>query len=929
MRHPSAERPVASRQRRLPKNCREDMLLIGDRQAYRIDSRMWEAVRDQRMRLESLLPGGADKAAAADATRAEAEPPSISEKLHQICGGMKPPSDAAAVATPVGPPPSETRGGGLSSTISSNQQAGWMTATAAPAFTTLHAAEATATAAMPSSTSTPSSTAQTLPPPCIAALEAAALAAPSFLEAAMPAMACAPSAASQGPEGGSCSTRRATSSRARQLASPPETGALSPRNSARCQSASPTRHNQGISARIADVTSRLSSPTKSSARVAAVLSNQVQAESGAAPLRAAIPALPGSNSSQRSAVPRIRDRRRTELESAGVSPIGSSRASGLAFGRVPSTTPRSRQQTPSKDRADAVASGGTWTSGRAERTPKESPAVTPRRPKTALPASTRPQSPQETASKEQDLCFTPKSTPPRPKTAPFPRGRQAENPLTKRSLNSQGVKAAPSKTGRALASTPKKSRTCVTPLLDLDSDMSEDEEEAELRVFWQRFRSHGAATASERVAEALSSTGIPLQKTSTPFAQHKDAPELGASPKQGWSHKVVRQTWLCSQMPSPCFLPSSPSKGQIGRVGSQLWQYPEDVGLEILGWLHFYAICALACAGRVLRSLCCVDLGTGWRWKTVSPHLQLDTAVCGELLQQVWLPKTLWLDARDLSVKACGMLFRALEAPGACLCKSLLTVDLRNSKLGDAAPLGKLIRTCTGLRALQLGRTRLKDGGAAHVLRSLAVEPSTGEWSPHLGLRALALEENGLTSLSGPGLAQALRAARLETLVLARNELGDDGVQALADALAQSSGRCLECLDLSENKVSSIGFGALLAGLAGSRSLRSLDLGGNDAIGPSLPEEGKRADDGSGRGDSNSSCSSEVVAKRLASLAGLEKLQLWRCGLADPWCLLLAGSLAVRPPRLRLLNLAANPISKELKSQLLHSPGPGDAEILL
>lgn len=52
----------------------------------------------------------------------------------------------------------------------------------------------------------------------------------------------------------------------------------------------------------------------------------------------------------------------------------------------------------------------------------------------------------------------------------------------------------------------------------------------------------------------------------------------------------------------------------------------------------------------------------------------------------------------------------------------------------------------------------------------------------------------------------------------------------------------------------------------------------------------------------------------------LEDLHLWRCGLTDE----AAGIVMdAEPPRLRLLNLAANPFSSELRGRLIRHKGAG------
>ncbi|CAE8611159.1 unnamed protein product, partial [Polarella glacialis] len=93
----------------------------------------------------------------------------------------------------------------------------------------------------------------------------------------------------------------------------------------------------------------------------------------------------------------------------------------------------------------------------------------------------------------------------------------------------------------------------------------------------------------------------------------------------------------------------------------------------------------------------------------------------------------------------------------------------------------------------------------------------------------------------------------------------------------------------------------LLAALGGKHTLRSLDLGGNEQIGTGLT--------------SSQECAQEVASS--LGQVGLQDLHLWRCGLGDAACALVVDA---KPPRLKLLNLAANPLSAALKSKLLRSP---------
>lgn len=294
------------------------------------------------------------------------------------------------------------------------------------------------------------------------------------------------------------------------------------------------------------------------------------------------------------------------------------------------------------------------------------------------------------------------------------------------------------------------------------------------------------------------------------------------------------------------------------------------------------------------------------------PHLQLSSDTCLDVLQQIWLPKTMHLEARDLTQKACQVLFRSFERTGSQAVRALVTMDLRNTKVDNAESLLKVVTCCNQLHTLQLGRTRLRDSGASILTNGLARNPFSGHGYPHQGLRLLALEENCLTSLAAAGIATMLRWTPLEVLLVARNELGDDGIKVIANGLGNDGDSRLIRLDISENHVSASGLTALLSAIGRHSKLRSLDAGGNEHIGGDLA--------------SKPECRTEVVAV-LSSAESLTDLHLWRCGLADVACSMVVNA---QPPGLMLLNLAANPVSGPFRNRLLRSSECGlGREILM
>mmetsp|Transcript_174678 Transcript_174678/g.554374 ORF Transcript_174678/g.554374 Transcript_174678/m.554374 type:complete len:136 (+) Transcript_174678:1127-1534(+) len=122
-------------------------------------------------------------------------------------------------------------------------------------------------------------------------------------------------------------------------------------------------------------------------------------------------------------------------------------------------------------------------------------------------------------------------------------------------------------------------------------------------------------------------------------------------------------------------------------------------------------------------------------------------------------------------------------------------------------------------------------------------------------------------------------------------------------------GASLTRLDLSENQLMGEGLAALAGALGRHGYLQSLDVGGNEKIGGVLATV------------------SEVthqVMEGLNSACALRDLHLWRCGLYDESANLLVDSL---PPRLRLLNIAANPFTRELRRKLVRQRGSGGATV--
>jgi len=438
---------------------------------------------------------------------------------------------------------------------------------------------------------------------------------------------------------------------------------------------------------------------------------------------------------------------------------------------------------------------------------------------------------------------------------------------------------------------------------------TDDEEEVQLGNFWRNLRipQQESPDVAEQVvadnaqarpwgsrcvedAEQPSGPGperAPVPVRSLTAAAARDA---GAESQRlsAVSEQLSRRSWEGAR-------PQSANRRRV--AGVKLWRWPPDMTFEVLCFLLSVCVRELATTCTALRAACGVQTEEGW--KLITPHLSFNASSWGLMLRRVWLPRALWLEARDLGAIACRTLLAGLKDRGPAGARALLTLDLRNARLSGAGDVTEVASACRGLQSLDLSRTRLRDDGLALLARGLLPRSGTSS-AVHNSLKILTLEENMLTRGAGSVLADlAMGGTPLEALLLARNELGDTGAQALASAL--QGGSRLARLDLSENGLAADGLAALLgtSPVGGSSALRSLDVGGNEKIGAVLAACPELA---------------EEVARGLSGAMKLRDLHLWRCGLADAAYLLVERA---RPPHLELLNVATNPFSTSLRERLL------------
>lgn len=468
----------------------------------------------------------------------------------------------------------------------------------------------------------------------------------------------------------------------------------------------------------------------------------------------------------------------------------------------------------------------------------------------------------------------------------------------------------------------------------LDSDSSEDEEAAELSYFWQQVRSLREQPGGDRgereaaQAPAPGADGPQAAAALRPVWQSVAPPAAPPPPsRRPLLPNLVQSTELSSLLSAAAgsLSPKMPGGRRRHLLGSRipgvkLWAALAELTFEVLCFLPAPCIHALACVAVELLELCSFP-AAGGRHLLRMPRLELHRHTAEQQSQQVWWPNMLWLDSRDVEPQECSSLFAGISRRGPEAPRALLSLEIRSTRLQGhcVESLGSILRMCRGLRTLVLSRTRLRDQGAERIISGLLTEDrQTGCKFPHRALRHLALDENNLTSAFGKHLATAVSGLpALEVLLLARNELGDSAAVELADALLagvaattegsigatghfKGGGATLMKLDFSENRLSAQGLLALTGILGPHGALRNLDAGGNERIGASIVDTAAHV-----RG----------VAAGLRSAVSLIDLHLWRCGLNDEACDLVMDA---QPPQLRLLNLAANPFSQELRERLLH-----------
>jgi Ran GTPase-activating protein (RanGAP) involved in mRNA processing and transport len=158
-------------------------------------------------------------------------------------------------------------------------------------------------------------------------------------------------------------------------------------------------------------------------------------------------------------------------------------------------------------------------------------------------------------------------------------------------------------------------------------------------------------------------------------------------------------------------------------------------------------------------------------------------------------------------------------------CTALETLDLSDTRLGDAGLAALLPALPRSLRTLSLAHNGLTDDGARVLRRALGEADAAAPAG--LVLHGLDLSWNALSSSGARALGGLLASpdCPLETLSLDWNALRDRGVKEIGEALKTNTR--LKRLSLRYNGIKDAGANGLSAGLRQNRALEELELSYN------------------------------------------------------------------------------------------------------
>ncbi|XP_037098598.1 protein NLRC5-like isoform X4 [Syngnathus acus] len=367
----------------------------------------------------------------------------------------------------------------------------------------------------------------------------------------------------------------------------------------------------------------------------------------------------------------------------------------------------------------------------------------------------------------------------------------------------------------------------------------------------------------------------------------------------------VLALWKCKLSKKSCealasVLSSPGSLRELGLCDNDLG----DDGLEAL-------------AAGLAKPQCTLEVLTLWKCK-------LSKKSCEALASVLSSPGSL----RELGLCDNDLGDDGLEALAAGLAKPQCTLQvlrLGSCKLSKKSceALASVLSSPGSLRELGLGDNDLGDDGLEALAAGLA--------KPQCTLEVLALKKCNLSKKSCEALASVLSSpGSLRELDLGDNDLGDDGLEALATGLAKP--QCtLQVLRLEKCNLSKKSWEALASILSSPCSLRELDLTDNDlrdnrleALAAGLAKPQCTLEVLTLKSCELSKKSCEALASVLSSPCSLRELELSWNDLGDDGLEALAAGLAKPQCTLQVLTLRDCNLSKkscEALASVLSSPG--------
>lgn len=257
-------------------------------------------------------------------------------------------------------------------------------------------------------------------------------------------------------------------------------------------------------------------------------------------------------------------------------------------------------------------------------------------------------------------------------------------------------------------------------------------------------------------------------------------------------------------------------------------------------------------------------------------------------MYRIWPPCIIYMEARYFKMADASWLIDYLDQPSDGG-RGLQYLDLSFSKLPKDNSLPHYVRASLCLRELNLHHCQMDSKALKRLTEGLTLN-NNGRIDPSRSLRDLNLRDNEIQSDGAAHIATLIQHLPLKRLVLAKNNLQNEGAELLVPALRLN--KDLLDLDISQNSLSALGVVVLIEALETNSTLRLLNVGGHPTVGSMRIEE---------------------LATAVGKASGLKELHLWRCGLQDQAFDTIMGS---KPVGMRL-NLASNHLSCDLKMRLL------------